>query len=157
MDIKDFFGKKEMPADEEKPNAEQYAPLYKEPEDITLFKIVRKLVELGAEFDIKACGVHITNKSTEKKGKGLHDQFSEEYDKFINATWYNSIDKTPEEGEEVRIRILTNEREMEENAVFKTNEPTGEPAFFWKTGFIKVSSCVLWRRFAKCEQTEDKE
>lgn len=157
MDIKDFFGKKEMPADEEKPNAEQYAPLYKEPEDITLFKIVRKLVELGAEFDIKACGVHITNKSTEKKGKGLYGQFSEEYDKFINATWYNSIDKTPEEGEEVRIRILTNEREMEENAVFKTNEPTGEPAFFWKTGFIKVSSCVLWRRFAKCEHVEDKE
>ena len=65
MDIKDFFGKREMPADEEKPNAEQYAPLYKEPEDITLFKIVRKLVELGAEFDIKACGVHITNKSIE--------------------------------------------------------------------------------------------
>ena len=54
-----------MPADEEKPNAEQYAPLYKEPEDITLFKIVRKLVELGAEFDIKACGLHITNKSIE--------------------------------------------------------------------------------------------
>ena len=94
---------------------------------------------------------------TEKEGKGLHDQFSDEYDKFIKATWYNSIDKTPEEGEEVRIRILTNEREMEENAVFKTNEPTGEPAFFWKTGFIKVSSCVLWRRFAKCEQTEDEE
>lgn len=61
MDIKDFFKKKEMPADEEKPNAEQYALLYKEPEDITLFKIVRKLVELGAEFDIKSCGVHITN------------------------------------------------------------------------------------------------
>ena len=92
-----------------------------------------------------------------KEGKGLRDQFSEEYDNFIKATWYNSIDKTPEEGEEVRIRILTNEREMEENAVFKTNEPTGEPAFFWKTGFIKVSSCVLWRRFAKCEQVEDKE
>jgi hypothetical protein len=92
-----------------------------------------------------------------KDGKGLRDQFSEEYDNFIKATWYNSIDKTPEEGEEVRIRILTNEREMEENAVFKTNEPTGEPAFFWKTGFIKVSSCVLWRRFAKCEQTEDKQ
>ena len=94
---------------------------------------------------------------TEKDGKGLHGQFSEEYDNFIKATWYNSIDKTPEEGEEVRIRILTNEREMEENAVFKTNEPTGEPAFFWKTGVIKVSSCVLWRRFAKCEQVEDKE
>ena len=157
MEIKDFFGKEEMPADEEKPNAEQYAPLYKEPEDITLFKIVRKLVELGAEFDIKACGVHITNKSTEKKGKGLYDQFSEEYDKFINATWYNSIDKTPEEGEEVRIRIITNEREMEENAVFKTNEPTGEPAFFWKTGFIKVSNNVMWRRLKEREQTEDKE
>ena len=61
MDIKDFFVKREMPADEEKPNAEQYAPLYKEPEDITLFKVVRNLVELGAEFDIKACGLHITN------------------------------------------------------------------------------------------------
>ena len=141
-----------MHADKEKPNAEQYAPLCKEPEDITLFKIVRKLVELGAEFDIKACGVHITNKSSEKNGKGLHDQFSEEYDEFINATWYNSIDKTPEEGEEVRIRIITNERVIEKNAVFKTNEPTGEPAFLWETGFFKVSSCLLWRRFAKCEQ-----
>ena len=50
-----------MPADEEKTNAEQYAPLYKEPEDVSLFKVVRKLVELGAEFDIKACGLHITN------------------------------------------------------------------------------------------------
>ena len=50
-----------MPANEEKPNAEQYAPLYEEPEDIKLFKVVRKLVELGAEFDIKACGLHITN------------------------------------------------------------------------------------------------
>lgn len=87
---------------------------------------------------------------TEKKDKGI-------YDKFINATWYNSIDKTPEEGEEVRIRIITNERVIEENAVFKTNEPTGEPAFFWKTGFNKVSKCVLWRRFTKCEQPEDKE
>ena len=38
---------------------------------------------------------------TEKEGKGLHGQFSEEYDNFIKATWYNSIDKTPEEGEEV--------------------------------------------------------
>ena len=63
MNIKDFFGKKEMPADEEKTNAEQYAPLYKEPEDVSLFKVVRKLVELGAEFDIKACGLHITNKN----------------------------------------------------------------------------------------------
>ena len=62
MDIRDFFGKREMPADEEKPNAEQYAPLYEEPEDIKLFNVVRKLVELGAEFDIKACGLHITNK-----------------------------------------------------------------------------------------------
>lgn len=61
MAIKDFFGKKEMPADEEKPNAEQYAPLYKESEDVSLFKVVRKLVELGAEFDIKVCGLHITN------------------------------------------------------------------------------------------------
>ena len=52
-----------MPADEEKPNAEQYAPLYEEPEDIKLFNVVRKLVQLGAEFDIKACGLHITNKS----------------------------------------------------------------------------------------------
>ena len=50
-----------MPADEEKPNAEQYAPLYEEPEDIKLFNVVRKLVKLGAEFDIKACGLHITN------------------------------------------------------------------------------------------------
>ena len=65
MDIKDLFRKSEMPADKEKPNAEQYAPPYKEPEDITLFKIVRKLVELGAEFDIKACGLHITNKNKE--------------------------------------------------------------------------------------------
>ena len=61
MDIKDFFGKKEMPADEEKPNAEQYAPLYEEPKDITLFNVVHKLVKLGAEFDIKVCGLHITN------------------------------------------------------------------------------------------------
>lgn len=65
MDIKDLFRKREMPADEEKPNAEQYAPPFEVPEDFTLFKIVRKLVELGAEFDIKACGVHITNKSNE--------------------------------------------------------------------------------------------
>ena len=65
MDIKDLFKKKEMPADEEKPKAEQYAPLYEEPEDIKLFNVVRKLVELGAEFDIKACGLHITNKSNE--------------------------------------------------------------------------------------------
>lgn len=28
--------------------------------DITLFKVVRALVELGAEFDIKALGLHIT-------------------------------------------------------------------------------------------------
>ena len=63
MDIKDLFRKREMSAEEEKPNAEQYAaPLYEEPEDIKLFKVVRKLVELGAEFDIKACGLHITNK-----------------------------------------------------------------------------------------------
>ena len=48
-----------------KPNAEQYAPLYEEPEDVKLFNVVRKLVELGAEFDIKACGLHITNKSNE--------------------------------------------------------------------------------------------
>ena len=61
MDIKDFFVKREMPAHEEKPNAEQYAPLYKEPEDVILYKVVRKLVELGAEFDINACGLHITN------------------------------------------------------------------------------------------------
>jgi hypothetical protein len=61
MDIKDLFKKKEMPADEEKPKAEQYAPLYEEPEDIKLFKVVRKLMEFGAEFDIKACGLHITN------------------------------------------------------------------------------------------------
>ena len=46
-------------------NAEQYAPLYEEPEDIKLFNVVRKLVDLGAEFDIKACGLHITNKSNE--------------------------------------------------------------------------------------------
>ena len=48
-----------------KPNAEQYAPLYEEPEDARLFYIVRKLVELGAEFDIKVLGLHITNKSNE--------------------------------------------------------------------------------------------
>ena len=46
-------------------NAEQYAPPYKEPEDVALYNIVRKLVDLGAEFDIKACGLHITNKSNE--------------------------------------------------------------------------------------------
>ena len=65
MDIKDLFKNREMPADEEKPMAELYAPQYEEPEDIRLFKIVRKLTELGAEFDIKACGLHITNKSNE--------------------------------------------------------------------------------------------
>ena len=54
-----------MPADEEKPNAEQYASLYEEPEDIKLFNVVRKLMYLGAEFDIKACGLHITNKNNE--------------------------------------------------------------------------------------------
>ena len=54
-----------MPADEEKPNAVHYALPPEEPEDIKLFKIVRKLVDLGAEFDIKACGLHITNKSNE--------------------------------------------------------------------------------------------
>ena len=65
MDIKDLFINRETPADEEKPKAEQYAPLYEEPEDIKLFNVVRKLVELGAEFDIKACGLHITNRSNE--------------------------------------------------------------------------------------------
>ena len=55
-----------MPADEEKSNADQYAPLYEEPEDIKLFNVVRKLVALGAEFDIKACGLHITNKDLTK-------------------------------------------------------------------------------------------
>lgn len=50
-----------MPADEEYPTAEQYAPLYEEPDNIKLFKVVRILVELGAEFDIKACGLHITS------------------------------------------------------------------------------------------------
>lgn len=65
MDIKDLFGKREMPAEEEKPNAGQYAPLYEEPEEVKLFNVVRKLVALGAEFDIKACGLHITNKSNE--------------------------------------------------------------------------------------------
>jgi len=61
----DLFKKREMPADEEKPNAEQYASLYEEPEDIKLFNVVRKLMYLGAEFDIKACGLHITNKNNE--------------------------------------------------------------------------------------------
>ncbi len=61
MDFKDLFRRREIPADEEKPNAEQYAPPYEEHEEITLFRIVCKLVEMGAEFDIKACGVHITN------------------------------------------------------------------------------------------------
>ena len=61
----DLFKKREMPADEEKPKADQYAPLYEEPEDIKLFNVVRKLVALGAEFDIKACGLHITNKNDE--------------------------------------------------------------------------------------------
>jgi hypothetical protein len=65
MDLFDLFRKREMPTEEEKPNAEQYAPLYKEPEDAKLLYIVRKLVELGAEFDIKACGLHITYKSNE--------------------------------------------------------------------------------------------
>ncbi len=41
----DLFKKREMPADEEKPKAEQYAPLDDEPEDIKLFKVVRKLTE----------------------------------------------------------------------------------------------------------------
>jgi hypothetical protein len=88
----------------------------------------------------------------QKENKGLQEQFNEEYEKFINPTWYNSEEQTPEEGEEVRIRIITNERVIEENAVFKTNEPTGEPAFFWKTGFFKVSNCLLWRRFEECER-----
>ena len=118
------------------------------------YEVTKRIYGANAEEKVGVWNLYVSPK---KKGKGLYDQFSEEYDKFINATWYNSKDKIPEEGEEVRIRIITNEREMEENAVFKTNEPTGEPAFFWKTGFIKVSSCVLWRRFAKCEQTEDKE
>jgi hypothetical protein len=88
----------------------------------------------------------------QKENKGLQEQFNEEYEKFINPTWYNSEEQTPEEGEEVRIRIITNERVIEENAVFKTNEPTSEPAFFWKTGFFKVSNCLLWRRFEECER-----
>ena len=63
MDIKYLFGKREMPADEEKQDAEQYAaPLYEEPKEVKLFNVVRKLVQLGAEFDIKACGLHITNR-----------------------------------------------------------------------------------------------
>ena len=49
----------------ENANEKQYAPLYEEPEDARLFYVVRKLVDLGAEFDIKACGLHITNKSNE--------------------------------------------------------------------------------------------
>ena len=61
MEIKDIFRKRETPTDGEKPNAEQYAPLYEEPKDIKLFNVVRKLVDLGAEFDIKALGLHITN------------------------------------------------------------------------------------------------
>ena len=65
MDLFDLFRKREMPTEEEKPNAKQYAPLYEEPEDARLFYVVRKLVDLGAEFDIKACGLHITNKSNE--------------------------------------------------------------------------------------------
>ena len=65
MDLFDLFKKREMPTEEEKPNEKQYAPLYEEPEDARLFYVVRKLVELGAEFDIKACGLHITNKKNE--------------------------------------------------------------------------------------------
>ena len=51
-----------MQTEKENANEKQYAPLYEEPEDARLFNIVRKLVDLGAEFDIKACGLHITNK-----------------------------------------------------------------------------------------------
>ena len=63
MEIKDLFRKKEMPKECELPTDEQYFPPYREPEEMTLFKIVRKLTELEAEFDIKACGLHITNKA----------------------------------------------------------------------------------------------
>jgi hypothetical protein len=40
---------------------EEELPIYEEPEDIKLFKVVRHLVALGAKFDIKACGYRITN------------------------------------------------------------------------------------------------
>ena len=97
-------------------------------------------------------GYEFAKRHQPKQQPGLYEQFSGKYDKFINATWYNSEEQTPEEGEEVRIRIITNERVIEENAVFKTNEPTGEPAFFWKTGFFKVSNCLMWRRFVEAEK-----
>ena len=61
MNIKDLFKREKCLRHEEKPNVEQYAPLYEEPEEIKLFNVVRKLVALGAECDIKACGLHITN------------------------------------------------------------------------------------------------
>jgi hypothetical protein len=102
-------------------------------------------------------GYEFAKRHQPKPKEGLYDQFAQQYEDCINAKWFNSEDKLPNEGEKVRIRILTNERRIDETATFKINEPTGEPAFFWKTGFIKVSSCVLWRRFEPCEQTEDKE
>jgi len=102
-------------------------------------------------------GYEFAKRHQPKPKEGLYDQFAQQYEDCINAKWFNSEDKLPNEGEKVRIRILTNKRRIDETATFKINEPTGAPAFFWETGFIKVSSCVLWRRFEPCEQTEDKE
>ena len=82
MEIKDLFKKREMPADEEKPNAEQYAPPnaeqyappYEEQKDITLFRIIRILVDWGAEFDIKGEEAEkIINKLKNPKKKKVVD------------------------------------------------------------------------------------
>lgn len=79
MDIKDFFEKKEMHADEEKPNAEQYVPLFEEPEDIKLFKVVRKLVDLGAKFDIKGLRIAYHEHGLNELNKRNYDQRRENH------------------------------------------------------------------------------
>ena len=98
-------------------------------------------------------GYEFARRHQPKERKGLMEKFNEEYENFVKQTWYNSTDKTPEEGEKVCIRILTTDKQYDIHvATFKTNEPTGEQAFFWNTGFCKVSSCVLWRRLTEEEK-----
>ena len=97
-------------------------------------------------------GYEFARRHEPQKQKSLCEKWNEEYETFVKVTWYNSTDKTPEECEKVCIHILTTDNQDFHLATFKTNEPTGEQAFFWETGFCKVSSCVLWRRLTEEEK-----
>ena len=61
MKIMDLLKKREIPEADKEPHPE-YAPPYIEPQDITLWKLIRKLNEIGAKYEIDCCGMHITNK-----------------------------------------------------------------------------------------------